>query len=81
MGNAINVHCICCLDLHQNVCQINKARKPDAMDANKGVLAPKLENQSHIQLKKKMASKTVRQYVTDAEGILYYYTRMLREDV
>ena len=51
------------------------------MDANKGVLAPKLENQSHIQLKKKMASKTVRQYVTDAEGILYYYTRMLREDV
>ena len=52
------------------------------MDANKGVLAPKLENQSHIQLKKKkMARKTVRQYVTDAEGILYYYTRMLREDV
>lgn len=52
----------------------------------KSVLVPKLENQSHIQLKKKpnkhqQASKTVRQCVTDTEGILHYYTGMLREDV
>ena len=78
MGNAINVHCICCLDLHQNVCQINKARKPDAMDANKGVLAPKLENQSHIQLKKKKwlerqsgsMSQTLKEFFTIILGCL-----------